>query len=140
MVAVEGCELAGVAARAPATRGKARADWTDTPIYASLTDMIALDTVDAITIAMPSHTRRAPVPQRIEAGLRVIADKPFAPRSQGARDLGVAANAKGAPLGVYHVRRFVADIQKLKKVVASAFADGPRWCAYPRRRSHGRII
>ena len=41
IAAAKGVTLAGVVARAPATVAKVRADWPDTPIFASLTDLIA---------------------------------------------------------------------------------------------------
>ena len=116
--AAEGCELTGIVARAPATKAKVRADWPDTPIYASLTELIASGCADAVTITTPPHTRRELVLEAIEAGLHVIADKPFAPDAQGARDLGAAAVSKGVTLGVFHNRRFDADMQTLMKVIA----------------------
>ena len=116
--AAEGCELAGIVARAPETKARARTDWPDTPIFASLTEMIASGSVDAVTITTPPQTRRALVLEAIEAGLHVIADKPFAPDAQGARDLGAAAESKGVTLGVFHNRRFDADLQTLMKVMA----------------------
>lgn len=116
--AAEGCELAGIVARAPETKASARTDWPDTPIFASLTEMIASGSVDAVTITTPPQTRRVLVLEAIEAGLHVIADKPFAPDAQGARDLGAAAETKGVTLGVFQNRRFDADMQTLMKVIA----------------------
>ncbi len=116
--AAEGCELAGIVARAAKTTARARADWPAAPIFASLTEMIASGGVDAVTITTPPQTRRALVLEAIEAGLHVIADKPFAPDAQGARDLGAAADAKGVTLGVFHNRRFDADMQTLMKIMA----------------------
>ncbi len=117
IAAAEGCALAGIVARAPETIAKARADWPDTPIFPSLTDMIAAGVCDAVTITTPPHTRRDLVLEAIEAGLHVIADKPFAPNYDGAMELDAAAKAKGVTLGVYQNRRFDADLQTLKKVI-----------------------
>lgn len=115
--AAEGCALAGIVARAERTIAKARADWPDTPIFPSLTDMIAAGVCDAVTITTPPETRRALVLEAIAAGLHVVADKPFAPGFDGAMELDAAAKAKGVTLGVYQNRRFDADIQTLKKVI-----------------------
>lgn len=118
IAAAQGCALAGIVARAPSTVAAARADWPDTPIYASLTEMIAAGACDAVTITTPPQTRRALVLEAIAAGLHVIADKPFAPNYDGAMELDAAAKAKGVTLGVYQNRRYDADLQTLAKVVA----------------------
>lgn len=117
IAAAQGCTLAGIVARADNTKAAVRADWPDTPIFASLTDMIAADVCDAVTITTPPQTRRALVLEAIAAGLHVIADKPFAPDYAGAMELGRAADAAGITLGVYQNRRFDADLQTLRKLV-----------------------
>lgn len=116
IVAAQGVELAGVVARAPATIAKVKADFPDVPIYASLTDMLAAG-VDIVTITTPPQTRRELVLEAIAAGVAVIADKPFAPDAKTGRELAAAAKAKGVVLGIYHNRRFDADIQTLRRVL-----------------------
>src|SRR5262245_62698177 len=73
--------------------------------------------VEAVTITTPPETRRELVLEAIAAGLHVIADKPFAPNAEGGRELDAAAKAKGVVLGVFHNRRYDADIRTLRKVV-----------------------
>ncbi|MEZ5824659.1 MAG: Gfo/Idh/MocA family oxidoreductase [Geminicoccaceae bacterium] len=119
IAAARGVELAGIVARAPATIAAARADWPDVPIHASLGDMIAAGGVDAVTITTPPQTRRSLVLEAIDAGLHVVADKPFAPNARGGRELGEAAKAKGVVLGVFHNRRLDSDIRTLAEVVKS---------------------
>ncbi len=116
--AAEGVALAGVVARAPATVAKVRADFPDVPIYSSLTEMLAAG-VDAVTITTPPDTRRALVLEAIDAGVHVIADKPFAPSAEVGRELEAAARAKGVTLGVFHNRRCDTDVRTLKKVLDS---------------------
>ena len=118
IAAAEGVELARVVARAPATIAKVEADLPGVPVYPSLAAMIAAGGIEAVTITTPPQTRRALVLEAIEAGLHVIADKPFAPSAEGARELAAAAKAKGVVLGAYHNRRFDADLQTLRKVLA----------------------
>jgi predicted dehydrogenase len=117
IAAAEGCALAGIVARAEATVAKATNDWPDTPIFPSLTAMIEAEVCDAVTITTPPQTRRALVIEAVEAGLHVVADKPFAPDYAGALELDTAAKAKGVTLGVYQNRRLDADIRTLKKVM-----------------------
>lgn len=116
IMAARGVELAGVVARAPTTRSKVQADLPGIPIYPSLTAMLAAG-VDAVTITTPPQTRRDLVLEAIAAGVHVIADKPFAPSAEAARELDKAAKAKRVTLGVYHNRRWDADIRTLKKVL-----------------------
>ena len=118
IAAAKGCDLAAIVARAPDTVARARADWPGTPIFASLSEMIAAGVCDAVTITTPPQTRRALVLEAVAAGLHVIADKPFAPDAAGAMELDRAAQAKGVVLGVYQNRRFDADLQTLRKVIA----------------------
>lgn len=117
IVAADGCALAGIVARAEATIAKAQADWPDTPIFSSLNEMIAAGVCDAVTITTPPQTRRALVLEAIDAGLHVVADKPFAPDFAGAMELDAAAKAKGITLSVFQNRRLDADIQTLKRIM-----------------------
>lgn len=117
IAAAEGCSLAGIVARAEATVAKARADWPDVPIFPSLTAMIEAGVCDAVTITTPPQTRRDLVLEAINAGLHVVADKPFAPNYEGAMELDAAAKAKGVTLGVYQNRRYDSDLQTLAKII-----------------------
>lgn len=131
ILAAEGCDLAGVVARAPETRARVATDLPDTPIFSSLTEMLAAG-VEAVTITTPPQTREALVREAIAAGVHVIADKPFAPSAEAARGLANAAQEAGVTLGVYHNRRWDADIRTLKKVVDDG-AIGDPW------RFHSRM-
>jgi predicted dehydrogenase len=117
MAAADDVQLLGVVARAPATIAAVRADLPGVAIYSSLTEMIAAGGIDAVTITTPPQTRRALVLEAIEAGLHVIADKPFAPDAEGARDLDRAAKARGVILGVFQNRRWDSDIRTLGKLI-----------------------
>ncbi len=118
IAAAEGVELAGVVARSPGRVAAVREDLLGVPIYDSLTSMIDAG-VEAVTITTPPETRRALVLEAIAAGLDVIADKPFAPNAEAGRELDAAAKAKGVVLGVFHNRRYDADIQTLRNVLGS---------------------
>lgn len=116
ITAAKGVELVGIVARAPATIARVKADFPDVPIYPSLTAMLDAG-VDIVTITTPPQTRRELVLEAIEAGVAVIADKPFAPDAATGRELAAAAKAKGVVLGIYHNRRFDADILTLRDVL-----------------------
>lgn len=119
IAAAKNCELAGVVARAEKTVAAVKEDWPDMPVFASLTDMISAGVCDSITITTPPQTRRALVLEAIDAGLHVIADKPFAPSAEDAVEMDRAAREKGVVLGVYHNRRFDADMQTLYQLAKS---------------------
>ncbi|SCB36367.1 Gfo/Idh/MocA family oxidoreductase [Rhizobium hainanense] len=123
-------ELAGVVARAPATIAAVKADLPNTPIYPSLAAMLAVG-VDAVTITTPPDTRRELVLEAIDAGVHVIADKPFAPSAEAGRELDEAARKRGIVLGVFHNRRWDADVLTLKKVLDSG-ALGRLWRLHAR--------
>jgi predicted dehydrogenase len=118
IVAAEGVELAGVVARAPERVAAVKADLPGVPIYDSLTAMLAAG-VDAVTITTPPQTRRELVLEAVAASVHVVADKPFAPDADGGRELDAAAKAKGVVLGVFHNRRYDADVLTLRKVLES---------------------
>lgn len=111
-------EIAGVVARAEATRAAVAEDLPGVPIHASLTELLAAG-VDAVTITTPPATRRDLVLEAIAAGVHVVADKPFAPSAETAREMADAARAAGVVLSVFHNRRFDADLRTLAGVLES---------------------
>jgi predicted dehydrogenase len=129
--AAKGVTLAGVVARAPQTIARVKADLPDTPVFPSLDAMIAAGVADAVTITTPPQTRRELVLEAIDAGLHVVADKPFAPSAEAGRELNHAAKTKGITLGVFHNRRWDADVLTLKAVIDSG-AVGRLWRVHSR--------
>jgi predicted dehydrogenase len=114
--AAEGCELAGVVARAPQRVAEVHEDLPDVPVFASLGDL--LDTgVDAVTISTPPHTRRELVLEAVGRRVNVVADKPFAPTAVAGQDLVDAAAAAGVLLSVFHNRRWDTDVTTLRGVL-----------------------
>ena len=117
--AAEGAELAGVVTRSAERRALVAKDWPGVPTYNSLAEMLEAG-VDAVTITTPPTTRRELVLEAVAGGVHVIADKPFAPTADDARELERAAADAGVLLTVFHNRRWDADIRTLARVVESA--------------------
>jgi predicted dehydrogenase len=117
--AAESIELAGVVTRSPERRGEVAADWPGIPTYDSLGELLAAG-VDAVTITTPPGTRRDLVLEAVAAKVHVIADKPFAPTANEAREMAQAAADAGVMLSVFHNRRWDADIRTFAKVLAEA--------------------
>ena len=117
IAAADDVELAGVVVRAPERRAELAADFPGVPAFTTLGDLLASG-VDAVTITTPPATRRELVLEAIAGGAHVIADKPFAPTADAARELVAAAAAAGVALNVYQNRRWDADIRTLAAVLA----------------------
>jgi predicted dehydrogenase len=118
MEAAGGVELAGIVARSTAKRAQVQQDYPGLPVFESLAELLKAG-VEAVTITTPPHTRRDLVLEAIAAGVHVVADKPFAPTAEHARELELAASQAGVVLNVYHNRRRDADILTLATVLAS---------------------
>jgi predicted dehydrogenase len=116
IVAARGVELVGVVTRSSERRAELALDYPGMPAYDSLDDLIAAG-VDAVTITTPPETRRELVLAAVDAGVHVIADKPFAPTADAGRELAKAARAAGVALSVYQNRRWDPDIRTLAGVI-----------------------
>jgi predicted dehydrogenase len=115
--AAEGVDLAAVVTRSPQRRAELASDHPGVPAYDSLDDLLSAG-IDAVTITTPPQTRRELVLQAVAAGVHVVADKPFAPSSDGARELVAAAATAGVALNVFHNRRWDSDIRTVAALLA----------------------
>ena len=109
------CELVGVVARSEASKAKVEEDFPGLPTVDSLEALVNLG-VDAVVISTPPDTRRDLVLEAIDAGVAVVADKPFAPNAQAAQELVDAAEKAGVLLNVFHNRRYDTDIVTAMKI------------------------
>ena len=116
--AAAGVELAGVVVRSPERRAELAADYPGLPAFATQAELLASG-IDAVVITTPPATRQALVLEAIEAGVAIVADKPFAPDATIARQLERAASDAGVLLNAYHNRRRDADIRTLRAVLDS---------------------
>jgi predicted dehydrogenase len=114
--AAQGVELAGIVTRDPARRQLASQLYPGVPVFASMAEMAASTALDAVTLTTPPQTRRDLVLQALGLGLHVVADKPFAPDAQTARELEAAAQGAQRQLAVFHNRRWDSDIRSLLAV------------------------
>ena len=114
--AVEGLRLAAVVQR---TDDDAKKIYPHTRIVRSIDELLAIDTIRLVVIATPNQTHFPFAMQCLEAGRDVVVDKPFTNTVQEAVELVREAKRLGRILTVYHDRRFDADFQGLRKLVAS---------------------
>lgn len=102
------CELVGVVARSQSSKAKVEEDFPGLPTVDSLDELVELG-VDAVVISTPPETRRDLVLAAIQAGVAVVADKPFAPNAKASQELVDAADKAGVLLNVFHNRRYDTD-------------------------------
>jgi predicted dehydrogenase len=74
--------------------------------YATLGELLAHETIDAVTIATPDHLHVAPTLEAIAAGCHVFCEKPLATSFGEAQQMADAASARGVRLAVDYNRRF----------------------------------
>jgi predicted dehydrogenase len=114
--AVPGLRLAAIVERSGDSAARL---FPNTPVVRTLDDLLRMASLKLIVIATPNQWH-FPMAQRcLEAGRHVVVDKPFTTTVAEARELIALAGAVNRILTVYHDRRFDADFQGLRKVVAS---------------------
>lgn len=115
--AAEGIEIAGVVARSADKIAALARDLPGVPVYASLSDMIKVGGIDAVTITTPPETHKPLVLEAVAARLHVMCDKPFAPTLADAMEMAEAARGAGVLLSVFHNRRWDTDFRTLADLV-----------------------
>jgi predicted dehydrogenase len=128
--AAEGIEVAGVVTRSDVRRAEVASDLPGVPTYDSLSDLLDAG-VDAVTITTPPTTRRELVLEAIGRGVHVVADKPFAPTAEGARELAEAAAGAGVRLAVFQNRRWDVEIRTAAALLAAGRLGTP-WRVHAR--------
>ncbi|GAA4679347.1 Gfo/Idh/MocA family oxidoreductase [Frondihabitans cladoniiphilus] len=113
-----GATLAGVVVRSETRRAEVTQDLPGTPVFDDL-DALIDSGVDAVVISTPPGSKEDLVRHAIERGVPVITDKPFALDPETARGLMALAEEAGVPLGVFHNRRWDADILTVRDLIAT---------------------
>lgn len=114
--AVPGLRLAAILQR----KGNEAAEaYPDARIVRSLEEMLAMPEIRLVVIASTNDTHHAFARQALEAGRDVVVDKPFTNTFEEAADLANLARKTGRLLTVYQNRRYDADFQTLRELVAA---------------------
>ncbi|MDA3961873.1 MAG: Gfo/Idh/MocA family oxidoreductase [Planctomycetota bacterium] len=85
----------------------------------SAEDMLALDNVDAVYVAVPNKFHAPYAKQALEAGKHVILDKPFALSYDEAKAVADAAEANGKLFMLGMNQRYRTDSQKIRNLVST---------------------
>lgn len=95
----------------------AKADLSDFHLYSSLTDMLANEDLDAVTICTASGSHMAPALQAIDHGLNVIVEKPIEISTQRIDRMIEAADRMGVRLAGVFQNRYTDAARALKAAV-----------------------
>src|SRR5580698_9900213 len=112
--AVPGLRLVSIMQR---TGDKAAKAYPSIKIERSLEGTLADKSVEVVVVSTPNETHFALAKQVLEAGKHVIIDKPFAPTSAEAQELGRIAKSKGLLAIPFHNRRWDGDFQTVRKLL-----------------------
>lgn len=84
--------------------------------YDSLETLLADETVDLVTVAIPNHLHRDVCVQAMNAGKNVICEKPVAMDSTELQEMIDAANRNGVLFTVHQNRRWDEDFRIVRKL------------------------
>lgn len=131
-------------------------DLSNISLYSDLTQMLAEEELDAVSIASPTFMHNLQSIEALEAGLHVFCEKPMALNSVDCQRMSEAAQQSGKTLQVGHCIRFwpeyveakeIIDSQKYGKVMAATFQRlslTPTWswdnCFLDGKRSGGAML
>ena len=131
-------------------------DLSNISLYSDLTQMLAAEQLDAVSIASPTFMHNLQSIEALEAGLHVFCEKPMALNSVDCQRMSEAAQQSGKTLQVGHCIRFwpeyveakeIIDSQKYGKVMAATFQRlslTPTWswdnCFLDGKRSGGAML
>jgi predicted dehydrogenase len=111
---VEGLELAAVVER---SSNKAAERYPGVTTYRSLEAMLADPSLDLFVVATPSGTHFQVARQILEAGKKVVVDKPVALASAEVAQLMELASARGLLLIPFFNRRWDSDFQTIRELL-----------------------
>ena len=110
-----------------AARTQRRADRLGIPrVCTTLADALALEGVDAVTIATPPDTHAALAIEACEAGRHVVCEKPFALDAAEAERMLTAAQRAGVTHLVGHEFRWAPDRALVARAIAAGMIGEPR--------------
>ena len=122
--AVEGLRLAAIVQR---TGDEAKRAYPDARLARSLDELLDIKKIQLVVIATPNQTHFPFAKRCLAAGRDVVVDKPFTSTLEEAVELVRTAKRLRRVLTVYQNRRFDADFQALRKVVASGELGRISW-------------
>lgn len=114
---VEGVQIVAVAAMEQDLLGQFQAEYGIKHAFTRWEDMLALDDLDAISVAVPTFLHAPIAIAALERGLHVLSEKPLARNSHEGQAMVEAARKAGRVLDVAFNHRRRGDIMKLKEIL-----------------------
>ncbi|PJJ70512.1 putative dehydrogenase [Diaminobutyricimonas aerilata] len=131
-----GVELVAIAGMEEEVLAELGARYGVSGLYRDWQDLVALDGLDAVSVAVPTFLHAPIAVAALERGLHVLSEKPIARTGEEAQSMVDAARAAGRVLDVAFNHRQRGDIRKLKELVDAGRLGTPYYTkAYWLRRS-----
>lgn len=117
---LKGCgfEIIGVQTNNPDRASQAVADFRDTQVVSSITDLVQLQP-DLVVVASANMAHAEHALAAINAGIPVVVDKPMGRTLAETQEIVNAARDKGVFLSTFFNRRWDSDALTIKKVLAT---------------------
>jgi UDP-N-acetylglucosamine 3-dehydrogenase len=97
--------------------GRAIAEEQGATYYSSLDALLGSESIDAVSIAVPTGAHEAVATQFIEANVAVLIEKPIASSIEGAQRLVDLAASRRVPLAIGHIERFNPALRLARDLV-----------------------
>jgi predicted dehydrogenase len=95
-------------------KARALADRFDIPdVFTDIEDLLEMDALDAVVIAVPNHLHEPHVLSAIAAGVDVLCERPLALSARGVEKIVNAASRAGRKVLIGNNHRFRSDVQAL---------------------------
>jgi predicted dehydrogenase len=115
--AIDGVEIAGIAGLEDEAREELAAEFGIAHSVARWEDLLAVDGLDAVSVAVPTFLHAPIAIAALERGIHVLSEKPMALNGPQAEAMVAAARKADRVLDVAFNHRRRGDIQKLKSVI-----------------------
>jgi predicted dehydrogenase len=114
---MDGVELVAVAAMEADLLAAIKDEYSVPHTFARWEDLIELEGLDAVSVAVPTFLHAPIAVAALERGLHVLSEKPLARNGEEGRQMVEAARKAGRVLDVAFNHRRRGDIQKLKSIM-----------------------
>ncbi|HKI57227.1 MAG TPA: Gfo/Idh/MocA family oxidoreductase [Trueperaceae bacterium] len=138
--ALRGVDLVAVADPEPLRRAEALSSF-DCRAYRTVDELLASESIDAASVAVPTSLHFAVTKRLLEAGVHVLVEKPVATEVAQAKELAALSRDLGLVLQVGHITRFYRAVQLLGERVREPYLiEARRTVPYARIKDVGVVL
>lgn len=133
---LEGVQVVALAALEPDLLAAAAAEYQVPHAFARWEELLELDGLDAVSVAVPTFLHAPIAIAALERGLHVLSEKPLARNAAEGAGMVAAARAAGRVLEVVFNHRRRGDVKKLKTIIDAGELGRPYYAkaSWLRRR------